>query len=237
MADFLILAEAAHAAAEHHELPTALGLTPGGWVAASMLAVFAIMLKVGVPKIVAGMLDKQIAEIKKQLDDAAKLRAEAEALKAEYEKKVRDAARDAEAMKAAADEEAKAIVARAKSDATALIERRGKSAEEKIAAAERNAIAELRAKAADAAAQAARGLIATGHDARADKALVDAGYRRDLRGGGPFPQSIRLVTLNLFQGPWCAKIRPLAFRPPALRHHDATLAFQTPAPGQRQDGS
>ena len=173
MADFLILAEAAHAAVEHHELPSALGLTPGGWVAASMLAVFGIMLWAKVPAIVAGMLDKQIGEIRKQLDDAAKLRAEAEALKAEYEKKVRDAARDAEAIKAAADEEAKAIVARAKADATALIARRGKSAEDKIAAAERNAVAELRAMAANAAAQAARGLIAQGHDAKADKALVD----------------------------------------------------------------
>ncbi len=173
MVSLSILAEAAHAAAEHAEEPTALFLSPGGWVAASMLFVFAIMLWAKVPAIVAGMLDKQIAEIKTQLDDAAKLRAEAEALKAEYEKKVRDAAKVAEAMKAAADVEAKAIVARAKSDAEALIARRGKSAEEKIAAAERNAVAELRAKAADAAASAARSLIAANHDAKADKALVD----------------------------------------------------------------
>ena len=174
MLDFALLAEAAHAAAEHHEAPTAWLLTPGGWVAASMLAVFAIMLWAKVPAIVAGMLDKQIADIRSQLDQAAKLRAEAEALKAEYEKKVRDAARDAEALRAAADEEAKLIVAKAKSDATALIERRSKSAEEKIAAAERTAIADLRAKAAEAAAQAARGLIAEGHDASADKKLVVA---------------------------------------------------------------
>lgn len=173
MADFLILAEAAHAAVEHHEAPSALGLTPGGWVAAAMLFVFAIMLYLKVPAIVAGMLDKQIGDIRKQLDDAAKLRAEAEALKAEYEKKVRDAARDADAMKANAEDEAKLIVAKAKSDAEALIARRQKSAEEKIAAAERNAVAELRAKAADAAAAAARKLIAEKHGAGDDKALVD----------------------------------------------------------------
>ncbi|MGE3693577.1 MAG: F0F1 ATP synthase subunit B [Novosphingobium sp.] len=173
MASFLLLAEAAHAVAEHHEQPTALGLTPGGWVAASMLAVFLIMLWAGVPRIVAGMLDKQIAEIRKQLDDAARLRAEAESLKAEYEKKVSDAAKHADELRANAEGEAKLIVAKAKSDAEALIERRTKSAEEKIAAAERNAVSELRAKAADAAAQAARGLIAEAHDAKADKALVD----------------------------------------------------------------
>ena len=167
-------AEAAHGAVEHHEAPTALLLTPGGWVAASMIAVFAIMLWAKVPAIVAGMLDKQIADIRTQLDEAARLRAEAEALKAEYEKKLRDAAKDAEGMKSAAEAEAKLIVAKAKGDAEALIERRGKSAEEKIAAAERNAIAELRAKAAQAAALAAHGLIAEGHDAAADKKLVDA---------------------------------------------------------------
>lgn len=178
MLDFNLLAAAAEAAqgaaAEHHETPTALLLTPGGWVALSMIAVFGIMLWAKVPAIVAGMLDKQIADIRQQLDAAAKLRAEAESLKGEYEKKLRDAAKDAEALKAAAEAEAKLIVAKAKSDAEALIERRGKSAEAKIAAAERTAIAELRAHAAQAAAQAARGLIAKGHDAGADKKLVDA---------------------------------------------------------------
>ena len=173
MFDLNILAAAAEAA-EHAEEPTALLLGPGGWVAAAMLAVFALMLYMKVPAIVAGMLDKQIADIKAQLDDAAKLRAEAEALKAEYEKKVRDAARDADALRSAAEDEAKLIVAKAKADATALIARRAKSAEEKIAAAERGAIADLRAKAADAAALAARGLIAEGHAAAADKKLVDA---------------------------------------------------------------
>ena len=178
MLDFTLLAQAAHAAAgaaaaEHHEVPTALFLTPGGWVAASMVAVFAVMLWAKVPAIVASMLDKQIAEIKTQLNEAARLRGEAEALRAEYEKKVRDAARDADAMKAAAEDEAKLIVAKAKSDAETLIKRRQISAEDKIAAAERNAVAELRAQAAAAAAAAARQLIASGHDAEADKGLVD----------------------------------------------------------------
>ncbi len=179
MLDLTFLAVAAQAAAEHGaaaehvEAPTALLLGPGGWVALSMLAVFGIMLWLKVPAIVAGMLDKQIDCIKQQLGDAARLRTEAEALKAEYETKLRGAAQDADAMRAAADEEAKLIVAKAKADAEALIARRAKSAEEKIGAAERNAVAELRAQAARAATTAARVLIAESHDARADKALVD----------------------------------------------------------------
>jgi len=172
MLDLSILAAAAEHAGEAEEA-TFLGMGPGGWVAMSMLAVILLMLVLKVPSIVAGMLDKQIAEIKKQLDEAAKLRSEAEALKAEYEKKLADAAKHADELKANAEGEAKLIVAKAQSDAEALIERRAKSAEDKISAAERNAVAELRAKAAEVAAQAAHGLIAEGHDAKADKALVD----------------------------------------------------------------
>jgi F-type H+-transporting ATPase subunit b len=174
------MAETAHTevAGEVHTPPSALGLDPTGWVALSMIAVFAIMLWKKVPAMIGAALDKQIAGIKEQLDAASRLRAEAEALKAEYEAKAKSAASDAEAMKAAAAKEADEIVAQARVDATALIARRGKMAEEKIAAAERAAIAEVRAKAASVAAAAAERLIAGGHDAKADKPLIDATIAR-----------------------------------------------------------
>lgn len=168
-----ILAESAHGAAEHVETPTAWGFGPGAWVALAMLAVFALMLKVGVPKIVAGMLDKQIADVRKSLDDAARLRAEAEALRDEYAAKIAGAEKHASEMLDHAHVEAKAIVDKAKADTTAVIARRQRMAEDKIGAAERSAIADLRAMAASAAAAAAGALIADKHDAKADKALVD----------------------------------------------------------------
>lgn len=188
MVDFsLIIASAAeaagHAAAtaghavaavEHHAVPTALGLSPGGWVALSMIAVFGIMLYAKVPAMIAAMLDKHSDSIKGQLAEAARLRSEAEALKAEYEKKIKAADKDAVALKTAAENEAKQIVAQAKDDATALIARRAKSAEEKIAAAERAAVADVRAKASSVAAAAAAALIAQKHDVSTDKGLVDA---------------------------------------------------------------
>lgn len=161
------------AAAEHHEEATALGLGAGGWVALAMLVVFAIMLRAGVPALVAGLLDKQIAEIREQLKSASALRAEAEALRDQYAKKLANAENDAKALIDGARDEAKLIVEQAEAQTTALIGRRQKMAQDKIAAAERSAIAELRAKAAQAATEAARGLIASGHNAKADKALVD----------------------------------------------------------------
>ena len=160
-------------AAEHHEEATAFGIAPGGYVAIAMLVVFAIMLWKRVPALIAKALDAKIAGIREQLDTASKLRAEAEALKAEYEAKAKAADAEIEALKAAAEKQAADVVAKAKQDATDLIARHKALSEAKIAAAERTAIEELRAKAATAAAAAASGLIAEQHDAAADKKLVD----------------------------------------------------------------
>jgi F-type H+-transporting ATPase subunit b len=158
---------------EAHAAPAALGMDATMWVALAMLVVILFAIWKKVPAMIGGMLDKQIAGIKEQLDQATNLRKEAEGIKAEYEAKARQAAKDAEAMKAHAEEEAKLIIAKAKDDATALIGRRAKSAEDKIAAAERAAIADVRAQAASVAAAAAASLIAAHHDGKADAGLVD----------------------------------------------------------------
>jgi len=160
-------AEAAHAE------PTAFGLDASGWVALAMIAVFALMLWKKVPAAIGRALDKKIAGIREQLDEAAQLRAEAEAIKAEYEAKAAQAGAEAELMLERARHEADAIVAQANTDSAALIERRTRMAEDKIGAAEGAAVAEVRAKAASAAAAAAATLIAQEHDAAADRAMVD----------------------------------------------------------------
>ncbi len=63
------------------------GFGPAGWVALAMLVVFAIAVWKKVPSAIGKALDKKIAAIREQLDEAAALRKEAEALKAEYEAK------------------------------------------------------------------------------------------------------------------------------------------------------
>jgi F-type H+-transporting ATPase subunit b len=156
----------------HHE-PTALGLTAPAWVALSMLVVVAIMIWQKVPGLIGRALDSKIASIRQQLDEAAALRAEAEALLAEAKKRDASSAADAKAIVDHAEAEAKALLVKAESDAAELVARRGKMAEDKIGAAERAAIAEVRAKAADVAARAAASIIAETHGAAADKTLVD----------------------------------------------------------------
>ncbi len=167
---------AAAGAEEHHAEAVVAGvsfLTPGFFVALAMLVVFAIMLKARVPALIAKALDSKIADIRQQLDEAAKLRAEAEALRDEYVRKAKDAAKEIVAMKQAAEHQAAEIVEKAKRDSAALIARRQTIAEEKIAAAERAALEDVRATAASAAAAAARDLIAAQHGEDADRALVD----------------------------------------------------------------
>jgi F-type H+-transporting ATPase subunit b len=132
------------------------------------------MLWKKVPAMIGAALDKQIADIRDQLAAATKLRAEAEDLKREYEEKLKASAGEADALRARAEVEAATIVAKAKDDVKALIARRQKMAEDRISAAERAAIADVRDTAARAAIGAAHSLIAANHDAAADRALVDA---------------------------------------------------------------
>lgn len=178
MADLLtILAAAAEHGAEHAaahaEGPTVAGFGAGWFVALSMAVLIGVMLWKKVPGAVTAGLDKSIAEIKHQLEEARQLRAEAEALRKEYADKIANATREAADMLAHAKHEAEAIVAKAEVDTTALIGRREKMASDKIAAAELAAVQDLRNKAAQAAAVAAGSLIKARHDASADKALVD----------------------------------------------------------------
>jgi len=153
--------------------PTAFMLNPGGWVALAMIVVFAILAWQKVHHAIGRALDSKIALIRNQLAEAESLREEAEALKAEYEKKAKGADKDRKALLERAKHEAEEIVAKAKTDAEALIERRSRMAEDKIAAEERAAIDQLRATAADAATRAAKRLIAERHDAAADEQLVN----------------------------------------------------------------
>jgi len=166
-------AHAATGTEEHHVDPAALGMTATAWVSLAMVVVIVLLLWKKVPAVIGASLDKKIAAIRANLDEAAALRADAEKIKAEYEAKAKAAAREAEELLGHAREEAEAIVIQARADASALIERRGKMAEDKIAAAERAAIAEVRARAASAATAAAARLIAERNDPASDKPLID----------------------------------------------------------------
>jgi len=168
-----IATTAAEGGPEHHEDPSVLGMNGTVWVSLAMIVFLLILVVKKVPALIVGSLDKQIADIRRQLDEAKSLRAEAEKLRDEYARKIADAEKNAADMANQAGHEAEAIVAQARADADELVKRRAKMAEQKIAAAERTALADIRAKAAATAAAAAAALIAERHGAEADRALVD----------------------------------------------------------------
>lgn len=130
------------------------------WAMICLLIVFALAIYLKLPKMIAKFLDSKIAKIEADLDEARRLREDAQALLAEYERKRKAAEAEAEEIVAAAKEEAERMTEEANLALQDLVARRTKSVEEKIAQAEAQAIAEVRARSADVAIEAARILLA-----------------------------------------------------------------------------
>ncbi|HYM17344.1 MAG TPA: ATP F0F1 synthase subunit B [Micropepsaceae bacterium] len=145
---------------------------PEFWVGIGTLIFIGILLWKKVPAMLASSLDARAAAIAKELDDARRLREEAEALLLEYEKKRADADQEAAVIVTGAKAEAERYAAEARAQIKAQVERRAKQAEEKIAQAEAQAVAEVRALAADAAVAAAEKLIASRLDDRRAADLI-----------------------------------------------------------------
>lgn len=147
------------------------------WATIALFAFVALILYLKVPGMIGKALDGRIAAIEKELAEAERLRQEAKFLLEEYEAKRQAAATEAESIVAAAREEAFRMTAEAKTSLEALIVRRTKAVEDKIAQAESQAVAEVRARSADVAVEAARVLLtrqmASKGDALVDQAIKD----------------------------------------------------------------
>jgi F-type H+-transporting ATPase subunit b len=143
------------------------------WVLLAVV-IFAAAVWKPMHRAIVGGLDERAARIGAELDEARKLRDEAEQLLAQYQQKEREAAAEAEAMIAHARDEAERIAAQSASDLEAALARRQRLAEERIAQAEAKALAEIRAVAVDAAIGAARAVIVAEMDDARGGALLDA---------------------------------------------------------------
>ena len=132
---------------------------PEFWVAVAFVLFVAVMIYVGAHKKVVETLDHRSARIKAELDEARRLRDEAEKLLAEYRRKQGEAEREAEAIVADAKAEAERVAAEARVKMEEFVARRTKLAEVKIGQAEAQALADVRAAAADAAVSAAEKIL------------------------------------------------------------------------------
>ncbi len=131
------------------------------WVAVAFVIFLGVLAYVGVPKLIAKALDDRAARIKAELDDARKLKEEAAALLAEYQRKRTAAEAEAESIIAGAKDEAARMAADAKAKIEEFVARRTKMAEAKIAQAEAQAAADVRAAAAEAAVAAAEKILSS----------------------------------------------------------------------------
>jgi F-type H+-transporting ATPase subunit b len=122
---------------------------------------------------ITGGLDARAAKIKAELDEAQKLRDEAQARLAEFQLKQRDALKEAEGIIALAKEEAQRLAAQGAKDLEAAIERRRRMAQEKIALEEQKAMSDLRIAAVDVAVAALRRVLAEDLNAAQQSALID----------------------------------------------------------------
>lgn len=133
---------------------------PELWVAIGLAIFLAILWMAGAFKMAAASLDAQAGKIKTDLDEAARLRAEAEALLADINRQRVEADAQAKSMLAAAEDQAKRMAADAKAKLEETIALRTRLAEQKIANAQAEATAEVRAAAIDLAAGAAERVLA-----------------------------------------------------------------------------
>lgn len=142
------------------------------WVGVAFVLFFLLFGK-KLWKALADMLDQRSAAVRAELEEAAKLRREAEAMLRDAEKRRADALAEAQALIAGAKAEAARVAAATAAEAEASARRREQMALDRIAAAEKAAVDEVRLTAAEVATVAARQVISEGLTAEADGRLVD----------------------------------------------------------------
>ena len=145
---------------------------PEFWVLVSFVIVLAGLFRKAGP-LITKFLDDRATKIKAELEEAHKLRDDAQRMLAEYQRKQRDALKEAEEIVARARVEAERAGEQAARDLDAALERRKRLALEKIALAESKATAEVRNTAVDVAIAAVREILAKALDAPRKSKLID----------------------------------------------------------------
>src|SRR3954451_3403362 len=129
------------------------------WVAIAFLIFLGVLVYAGVPQMMLKALDDRARRVQAELDEARRLKEEAQKLLAQYQGKQRQAETEAAAIIESAKAEAQRIASDAKGKMEEFVARRTKMAETKIGQAEAQAVADVRAAAAEAAVTAAEQIL------------------------------------------------------------------------------
>ncbi len=145
------------------------------WVAIGFALFVGLLIYLGAHRKVIEGIDQRQARIKAELDEAVRLRQEARAVLAEYERKGHEAENEAAAIIASAKGEAERLAAEAKARMEDFVARRTKMAETKIAQAEAQAVADVRSAAADTAVAAAEKILSAAAKGKVAEDLLARG--------------------------------------------------------------
>lgn len=129
------------------------------WALVGLVIFLALLVYLKVPGVVGKSLDGRADRIRDELEEARRLREEAQSLLAEYQRKRKEAEKEAGEIVAAAQREAHAIIEETKQKTEEYVARRNKLAEQKIAQAETEAVNDVRASAVDIAVAAASRIL------------------------------------------------------------------------------
>jgi F-type H+-transporting ATPase subunit b len=146
---------------------------PEVWVAVAFV-IFIVVAAKPLFRFITKALDARAGRIKGQLDEARALREEAERLLADYQRKQREAAKEAGDIIARAREETERLQREAAANLEAAFKRREKMAVDKIAQAEAQAVADVRNQAVDIAIAAATKLLKENIDAGKGDEIIDS---------------------------------------------------------------
>ena len=141
------------------------------WVLISFVIFICGFLKFGRAGAMA-FLDNKIEKIRTELNHAESLRVEAQELLAEYQRKHKDAMKEAEKIIADAKKHSENIRLQAEEDSKRTAERREAQLQEKLARIEQNARHEIEAYTARIAVEAARDVLSNKMDAKTDKQII-----------------------------------------------------------------
>ena len=151
---------------------------PTTWVFIAVVIFLLSLLYFGIHKKIAGALDARADAIRNELDQARRLREEAQALLASYQRKQKEAEAQAEEIVKQARSDAENMASQARKDLAERLERRAAQAEAKIANAEGQALGEVKAKAADLAMDAAENILRTKMSAAEKSKFIQDGIKQ-----------------------------------------------------------
>ena len=147
---------------------------PTFWVATAFIAFIAVLVYLKIPGKIFGALDHRADKIRSDIEEAEALCKEAQELLATYQKKQREALKEAEEISTAGKEEAVRLAEKGKQQLEDSLARREKQATDRIAQAENAAVDQVRALTIEIAIAATRNILETQLSASKSDALVDS---------------------------------------------------------------